>query len=372
MGSNPRYQSTLECAVVGVCGGYGRGGHLIKSLKDSPPIHVKAVCDVCPDRVEKARKEHGIESGYTDYAEMLDRAGIDCVLIATPMHLHVSQSVAALRRNIHVLCEVTAGVTVEECRELVAACRASKAIYMMAENYNYREDAVVVAEMVRRGEFGEPYYAEGGYVADAKGLAELTPWRRKWQLGISGVTYGSHNLGPILGWMPGERITAVCCSGTGSHYSDKNGEPYADNSATMMCRTTHGRQIIIRSDFVSSGPGSGVYYQLQGTRGAFASPRFGGDSARVWLQSQAGTPAWLDFQECKGSFYPEWYQDAIDEGRADTNLLQIRDFIAAVAHGARNPIDVHTSLDLTLPGLVSQLSILKGGVWMDVPDSREW
>jgi hypothetical protein len=29
-------------------------------------------------------------------------------------------------------------------------------------------------------------------------------------------------------------------------------------------------------------------------------------------------------------------------------------------------------MDMTLPGLISQASIAAGGVWMEVPDSREW
>jgi hypothetical protein len=29
-------------------------------------------------------------------------------------------------------------------------------------------------------------------------------------------------------------------------------------------------------------------------------------------------------------------------------------------------------MDMTLPGLVSQQSILQAGAWLEVPDSREW
>jgi hypothetical protein len=39
-----------------------------------------------------------------------------------------------LERDLHVLSEVTGGVSIEECRGLVAACKPSKGIYMMAEN----------------------------------------------------------------------------------------------------------------------------------------------------------------------------------------------------------------------------------------------
>ena len=35
-------------------------------------------------------------------------------------------------------------------------------------------------------------------------------------------------------------------------------------------------------------------------------------------------------------------------------------------------IGIHASMDMTLPGLLSQQSVAEGGRWVDVPDSREW
>ena len=80
---------------------------------------------------------------------------------------------------------------------------------MMAENYTYIRSNVLVRELVRRGLFGTTYYAEGEYLHELKGLNEVTRWRRTWQTGVAGVTYGSHSLGPILQWMPGDRVVSV-------------------------------------------------------------------------------------------------------------------------------------------------------------------
>ena len=44
----------------------------------------------------------------------------------------------------------------------------------------------------------------------------------------------------------------------------------------------------------------------------------------------------------------------------------------AVAGRAPCPIGIHEVMDMTLPGLVSQESIRRGGEWLPVPDSREW
>ena len=127
-------------------------------------------------------EKHGIAERYTRYEEMLD-ADVDAVLVATPMHLHVPQAIAALRAGKHVLSEVTAAVTFEECWELLEAVDASGLTYMMAENYCYIRSNVLVRELVRKGFFGEVYFGEGEYIHELKALNEQTPWRRVWQTG---------------------------------------------------------------------------------------------------------------------------------------------------------------------------------------------
>ncbi|KKL06441.1 hypothetical protein LCGC14_2596010, partial [marine sediment metagenome] len=310
--------STLEkinVGVVGVCGAIGRGAGMVGSINTAEPMQVTAVCDVDAEKLEETRAKLDVPQAYTDYDEMLDKADIDAVFIATPMHLHVPQSIAALEKGIHVLCEVTAAVAVDECKDLVAACKASDAVYMMAENYNYDWHVVVVRQMVLQGLFGTPYYAEGGYVAEIKGLVNSTPWRRKWQLGISGNTYVTHNLGPMLEWMPGQRVTRVCCIGGGHRYSDDDGTPFgAEAGNTMLCKTSDDGQMDIRCDFLSDRPGAGVFNCLQGTEGSYQSPRFPGDPHRIWLAGRSDDGQWADLQDIGDAFLPEYWTEAVAKG----------------------------------------------------------
>ena len=46
---------------------------------------------------------------------------------------------------------------------------------MMAENYLYRKENVLVTELVRRGLFGQVYYAEGAYLHAWRRCAAPTP-----------------------------------------------------------------------------------------------------------------------------------------------------------------------------------------------------
>ena len=369
--------SKLEQLNLGIVGACGRGASFKTACDALGTVRVHAVCDTDMHGLPRAAAELGAEEQYSEYGEMLAASDIDAVIIATPMHLHVAQSIAALERGLHVLSEVPGGVNIEECRRLVAACDASDAVYMMAENYTYRKPNVMVREMAGRGLFGQLYYAEGEYLHELKELNERTPWRRMWQTGIDGVTYGTHSLGPILQWMCGDRVASVCCAGSGRHHVDPRGEEYHQDTNVMLCRMASGGLVKIRVDMLSDRPHAMTNYQLQGTDGCYESARAPGEPNRIWLRSErAESDRWQDLSELEEKYLPEHWRRAGEAaklaGHGGGDYFEIQDFVEA-ALGLRAPdIGIYEAMDMTLPGLVSQQSIANGGAWLPVPDSREW
>ncbi len=365
----------LNLGIVGAC---GRGAAFKGACDALPQITIHAVCDVDSNGLTATQERLGGSEQYTDYGEMLEKSELDAVILGTPMHFHVTMAIAALERDLHVLSEVTAGVSVEECRRLVAACRKSRGVYMMAENYTYMRPNVMVREMVRSGFFGTPYYAEGEYIHELKGLNEVTPWRRKWQTGINGVTYGTHSLGPILQWMPGDRVAAVCCAGSGHHYRDSRGKEYvSEDSCVMLCKMESGGLVKIRVDMLSDRPLASTNYQLQGTDGAYESARAPGEMNRVWLRARCkDAQTWLELEELTDEFLPDFWkknmQRAEEAGHGGGDFFEVLDFVNTIEGKCPNPIGIDEAMDMTLPGLISQQSIAEGGRWIDVPDSRDW
>ncbi|HUU59436.1 MAG TPA: GNAT family N-acetyltransferase [Phycisphaerae bacterium] len=365
----------LNVGIVGAC---GRGASFKTACDAMGDVRILAVCDVNAEKLPAAAERLGARERYLDYGEMLEKSELHAVIIGTPMPHHVPQAVAALRKDLHVLSEVPAGISIEECRELTLAALASKGVYMMAENYTYFQPNAMVREMVARGEFGTPYYAEGEYVHELKGLNEITKWRRKWQTGINGVTYGTHSLGPILQWMPGDRVARVCCAGSAHHYRDPRGDEYEnEDSCVMLCKMAGGGLVKVRVDMLSDRPHCMNNYELQGTDGCYESARAPGQKNRVWLRSHCKDPnEWLDLADLADEFLPEYWKRAMDAaqkaGHGGGDYFEVLDFVDA-ATGNRPPvIGIHEAMDMTLPGLVSQQSILEGGRWIDVPDSRQW
>ena len=373
---------TANVLKVGIVG--ARRGRSFQAGLEACGARIAALCDINADVLAESARLFGVAQTFTDYDAMLDQAALDAVVIGTPMPLHAPQAIAALDRGLHVLSEVTASVSIEESHALVSAATRSPAVYMMAENYVYMRPNVIIGEMVRQGEFGTPYYAEGEYLHELKELNETTPWRRTWQTGIEGITYGSHSLGPILMWLGDDRVCAVSCVANARPlHQDPRGKPYHAESPVMLCRTAKAVLIKIRVDMVSDRPHAMANYQLQGTDGAYESARGGpGETNKVWLRGLSQASAWVDLDglmrvdAMRARFEPEIWRNPPPEarraGHGGGDFFEILDWVNAIRGDAPCPIDIHKAMDMTLPGLVSQQSILQEGAWLDVPNSREW
>jgi predicted dehydrogenase len=357
--------------------GANRSCGFLTAFHCNPLTEVGAVCDLDGDKAKETARQYEA-AVFTDYEAMLGQGRIDAVVIATPMHVHAPQAIAALDRGIHVMSEVPATVSVEESKALVRAAGKSKAIYMMAENYCYMRPNVQVRGMVRAGVLGDIYYAEGEYIHELKELNEKTKWRRKWQTGINGCTYGTHSLGPILQWFAGQRVVSVSCVGSGHHYKDPRGAEYEnEESILMLCRLSGGGLVKIRVDMLSERPHAMTNYSVQGTSGAYESARAEGEKNRVWVKGVSKVKdEWDRLEDYEEKYLPEYWKNPPEEakqaGHGGGDYFEVVDFVAAVLGKAKCPIDIHQAMDMTLPGLVSQESIQAGGIWLEVPDSRGW
>lgn len=366
---------------LGVVGAAGRGGGLARLCSAVGGIEVTAICDIDEAALARCRSETGIAATYPDLAEMLARSDCEAVLLGTPMHLHAEQAIAVLASGRHVLSEVTAAVSLAECRRLRAAVQASGRTYMMAENYGYGLECALVAALARRGFFGEVYYAEGQYLHELKGLIERTAWRRRWQAGLPGITYPTHSLGPVLEWFAGDRVERLTVADSGSHHRDPRGEAYHHDSASILARTAQGRQIVLRFDIISDRPHATHRYHLQGVDGCYESGRWDGEPGRLWCRGLHRTGEFQDVAELLRTrsawddLLPAWYRDGYERartaGHGGGDWFMLDRFARCLRHEIPNPCGIDAALDLTLPGLVSQ-DPAAAERWLPVPDPRSW
>ncbi|MFL7810316.1 MAG: hypothetical protein AB8I80_16880, partial [Anaerolineae bacterium] len=102
-----------------------------------------------------------------------------------------------------------------------------------------------------------------------------------------------------------------------------------------------------------------------------------GDRNRIWLRDRCGDEGdWMDLEDLADEFLPGYWREgeamARQAGHGGGDYFEVLDFVSAIRGERPCPIGIHEAMDMTLPGLVSQRSILEGGRWIEVPDSRAW
>lgn len=113
----------VSVGLVGL-GGYA-GIHLmaLRTLQSAQLCHIVAACDPFAERhpaTVAALRAEGVEI-YSDLHAMLARDDIDAVTIATPIHLHATQTRAALAAGKSVYLEKPPCATLEELDAMIAA-----------------------------------------------------------------------------------------------------------------------------------------------------------------------------------------------------------------------------------------------------------
>lgn len=150
-----------ERVVLGYLGVGPRGLSNLREQMDCPVAQVVAVCDAWRGVRERAKTIVDAHYGnrdcrsYVDFREVLARADIDAVGIASPDHWHVPMSVAAMKAGKDVHVEKPLGVSIEEDQ----ACRAAAHRYGRVVQYGTEARSMAICrlgcELVRSGRIGE-------------------------------------------------------------------------------------------------------------------------------------------------------------------------------------------------------------------------
>lgn len=363
----------MKVGIVGV-----RRGSSFFRFNQLDGVEVDAICDLSYDVLNDVGERQGISPGrrFQDYEDLLG-SDVDAVVISTPPDYHAEQAALALEAGKHVLSEVPAAETIEQCRRLVAAAEASGAVYQMAENYCYQRSVTVVRELVGAGLFGEVYYGEGEYLHDCRHLlfnpdGSMT-WRGERRLKTNGIDYPTHSVGP-LAWIFDDRPASVACLGSGSR---RDPELTHDDSCVGLVRTAKGKLWKIRVDWHSLRPHNMNYYQVQGTRGCWEAPRGMGDDHKIWLADRCEDPnAWLPLSALEDEFLPEAWRNppkaAVGAGHGGGDWWELVDFVGA-CRGLQPPaVDVYDAVSWSLVGIRSGESLALGGQPLPIDNPREW
>jgi predicted dehydrogenase len=160
---SPSNRLTVGCIGVGQRGSADMNGFL-----ELPEAKVLAVCDTYVDRRQKAKEkvDKKYESKdcktYGDFREVLARADIDAVLIATQDHWHALIATAAAKAGKHMYCEKPFGVCFRDCKVIRDAVRKKKVVFQTGTQQRSDRKFRQACELALNGYLGKIHTVEVG------------------------------------------------------------------------------------------------------------------------------------------------------------------------------------------------------------------
>ena len=183
------------------------------ALRDAPASALVAISRARPELAESFAGEFGARRWYARWRELIEDREIDAVYVATPVHLHAEQAIAAADAGKHVLCEKPMAMTVAECDRIVAACRANHVRLGVAYYRHFYPVVTRIKQLMASGDIGDPV------VAQIDAFEQFNPapdhpraWlvRKEEAGGGPMFDFGCHRLEVLLNLLgPIERVTSL-------------------------------------------------------------------------------------------------------------------------------------------------------------------
>lgn len=389
---------------IGMVGMGCRGYEVMKTVLGVDGVALTCVCDLYPDRTEKARAKAEKMQGFSprvtdDWHTMTDKKELDAVLVTCSWEPHIEMAVAFMEAGIPVGVEVGGAYSVEDCFLLVRTFERTGTPVMLLENCCYGRYELMVMNMAEQGLFGEIVHCEGGYRHDLR--REITfgkenrHYRLRNYLARCCENYPTHELGPIsqiLHINRGNRmlsLVSVASKAKGLHDYIGRTEN-ADRSllerdfaqgdvVTTIIKCANGETVTLTLDTTLPRAYS-RQFTVQGTRGMYSEENNSvyldtdhDESMHFsWKKQWNNAESYLERYE--HPIWREFLADGLRGGHGGMDYLVYRDFVRCVRKGLPMPIDAYDMASLMCISALSEQSIAMGGAPVAIPDftSGRW
>jgi Oxidoreductase family, C-terminal alpha/beta domain/Oxidoreductase family, NAD-binding Rossmann fold len=150
-----------ERVIVGGIGIGNRGTYDLGCFLEQKDVQFVAVCDIKADRRTAIKKMADERYGnqncamYRDFRELLDRADIDAVLIATGPNWHATAAMHAARAGKDMYCEKPVTKNISQSLTLAETMRRTGRVFQAGTQRRNLPHFAFACELARTGKLGE-------------------------------------------------------------------------------------------------------------------------------------------------------------------------------------------------------------------------
>ncbi len=341
-------ERTVNTAMIGVG---NRGSYLLQAVLHQPNAKVVALCDIKPDRLDRAATAAARDNPATtaDWRRIIDRNDVEAVFIATPPYLHSEMAIAALKAGKNVYCEKPIGITPEQVRALVEAARHSNKVFVPGQQLRSMKHLVEAVGKIHDGIIGDVIMVKAQRHAPADLAHDGSSGDWYFDMSKGGgylIEQSVHNL-DLCNWAINAHPTRA--AGFGGILLYKNDPP--------------GRTIFDCGSITYDYPG-GVLMSF--TQNVFhpASMPNGGQYVYVY-----GTKGAADLMQ--GMMYPREKgarPSVLAEKTQEDQYAHQEAFFDAVVNGTKPPVDIKIGAEAALTAILGTEAMVKQKVvtWSDM------
>ncbi len=320
-------------------------------LQNHPNVELVAVSDLIPERCEELAKVCRCSKTYPSLEELVKDPAIEAVFVATDAPSHAKHCMDVLKHGKHVASAVPAVFgSLEQADELFEAVKASGLNYMMFETSSFHNDCFAMRQLFNAGAFGTMIYSEGEYYHFMETPIDSY---KGWRVGLPPQWYPTHS-NAYYTCVTGGSFTEVSCLGIPSvlsHLQPAN-NPYANPFGTeiALLRTSEGGMARMAVSWDSPGFG-GEMGRVRGQKGSMTDLKFDGlsDVSKIGLEKPPLPPT------------------VNAGGHGGSHGYLGNEFVASILEARKPLVNIAWALNMTVAGIVSHQSALKGGELLKIP-----
>lgn len=376
--------SPSERVRLAVLGTGSRGMYLMNYLIQIPNVDIVALCDDYQPNLTRALVLTGNKAKpFSNHKAMLEMKDIDGVVIATPLYLHAQHTIDCLQAGLHVFCEKSMAMTIDECVNMVRESKKNGKNLQIGHQRLFDPKYIQAIERIKKGDIGQVTQLKAYWhrnndwrrLVPKPDLEKKINWRlyREYSLGLM-TELASHQV-QVANWALG--ATPLAVAGIGSINYWKDGRTVYDN-VNLLYEYPGG--ITLMYDSMSSNRKFGLEEIIMGDKGTMEL-----ETGKVFAEQIPPAPAirQLIHDIEKGVFSslpiggPSWVPEvAVDyEGEyitdekivGDGSDIQLEAFVNSIRRQA--PIEgiLREGFNATIP-IILGIQAMENKQWVSWPE----
>lgn len=167
-----RAQEDIGIGIIG-CGSMGR--EHARNIRSVPGARLVAISDPSEEARRCLLAEGDVPHAFAGYQDLLERPGVDAVIITVPNALHRVVALDAIAAGKHVLLEKPLAHTYEDGAAIVHGAERSDRVVMLGFNNRFNPASQALRRAIDAGRLGTLYYARARWLR-REGLPPQASW----------------------------------------------------------------------------------------------------------------------------------------------------------------------------------------------------